>query len=1298
MAGIQKNASNNLNFMSGGGEMGHLIRSKDWGLTSLGMQAEWAQSLKTTLGILLNSKFPMFLWWGPQLICFYNDAYRPSLGQNGKHPSILGLPAKDAWPEIWHTIEPLINQVLQGGGATWAEDQLIPIYRNGKMEDVYWTFSYSPVQNDDGFIAGVLVTCFETTQSVLTYKSLQQSETQLQFTIEAAELGTWDYNPVTNKFSANNRLKEWFGLNPETDIDLTDAINVIVDKDRQHVTDAIKNVLDYASGGNYDVEYTVINPVTKKEIILQAKGKAWFNEQRIAYRFNGTLNDVTTEVQAREAKEESEKRFQAAVSAVQGILWTNNAVGEMEGLQTGWASLTGQSYDEYQGYGWANAVHPDDAQATIDAWNKSLQERKDFVFEHRLKMKNGKYGSFAVRAIPLCNKDGSLREWVGVHTDITAQKNAAAAIIESDKKFRNTVQQAPIGITILRGPEFMVEMANDAYLALVDKKESDFTGKPLFDSLPEAEGTVRQLLNDVLTTGIPFHGSEYPVPIQRYGKEETRYFDFLYHPLREDDVTISGIIVTVTDVSESVKAKHLIAESEKQFRNMVTHSPIPMTILRGKNHVIEMANKVMFENIWRKKETDVIGRSILEVFPELKEQKYPELLDKVFTTGETHSEKESVAYVRGDDGTKKFYLDFEFAPLFEKDNSISGIIITVNDVTEKVQSRQAIEESEQRLRSFVESAPFPIAIYLGKEMRVQMVNQAVLDVWGKGNNVVGKLYAEVLPELEGLGIYEQLEEVFTTGVPFHAYGQRVDLVNDGVLTKYYFNYSFTPLFDIEGHIYGVMNTAADVTGLAMAKQKIEENEEKLNIIIAASELGTWALDLETNEFTYSEKFLEIFGVGKEKITGHNELLASLFPEDLPVRKKAVREAYKSGVLQYVSKIRWSDQSIHWIENKGKVFYSEDHTPVKLIGTTRNITAERNYQQTLEEREQKFRLLADSMPQLVWTGDVQGNINYYNQSVYNYTGFTEAQVMGEGWLSIVHPDDREGNLKAWLHAITTGTNYFFEHRLGLANGQYRWQLSRAIPQRDAQGNIRMWVGTSTDIQEIREMDEQKDLFIGMASHELKTPVTTIKGYVQLLQTMYAEGADTFLQDSLGTIGRQVASLTTLITDLLDLSKIKAGGLQLVREDFDINEMAEEIIANAKQVNPGHRISFSQAPATIVQGDKDRLGQVLVNFLTNAVKYSPDSRSILVKTALDGDNVIVSVQDAGIGISKGDQQKIFERFYRVEGRNEKTFPGFGIGLFIAAEIIKKHNGNIGVESQQGRGSTFYFSIPITTAKSL
>ena len=145
-------------FLTGGGEMGHLMRKKDWSLTPLGTPDTWPRSLQTMLGVILHSRFPMFIWWGPELICFYNDAYRPSLGKDGKHPHILGQPAKQAWAEIWPIISPLINQVLNGGEATWSEDQLIPIFRNGKIEDVYWTFSYSGINNDEGVPYGVLVT------------------------------------------------------------------------------------------------------------------------------------------------------------------------------------------------------------------------------------------------------------------------------------------------------------------------------------------------------------------------------------------------------------------------------------------------------------------------------------------------------------------------------------------------------------------------------------------------------------------------------------------------------------------------------------------------------------------------------------------------------------------------------------------------------------------------------------------------------------------------------------------------------------------------------------------------------------------------------------------------------------------------------------------------------------------------------------------------------------------------------------------------------------------------------------
>lgn len=175
----------------GAGEMGHLTRQKDWSRSILGPVPGWPQSLRTTLGIMLNSRFPMFLYWGPELICFYNDAYRLSLGQNGKHPAILGMRAEEAWPETWPTIKPLIDQVLAGGGATWSEDQLIPIYRNGQLEDVYWTFSYSPVYDESDQIAGVFITCSETTHQIQTLRKLAESEQRFRTVADSAPALIW---------------------------------------------------------------------------------------------------------------------------------------------------------------------------------------------------------------------------------------------------------------------------------------------------------------------------------------------------------------------------------------------------------------------------------------------------------------------------------------------------------------------------------------------------------------------------------------------------------------------------------------------------------------------------------------------------------------------------------------------------------------------------------------------------------------------------------------------------------------------------------------------------------------------------------------------------------------------------------------------------------------------------------------------------------------------------------------------------------------------------------------------------
>jgi PAS domain S-box-containing protein len=308
--------SNVLKFLSGGGEMGQRIRTLNWEYSSLGSINTWPQSLLTSLSIVLHSKFPMFIWWGTDLIQFYNDAYREILGEGGRHPEALGQKGIDCWKEVWPVIKPMIDGVFRGE-STWRENQPLPIFRNGVLEDAYWTFSYSPIYIENGVIGGVMVVCSETTQTILNVKRIEESENKLRFAIDAAELATWDYNPVTNKFDGNDRLKAWFGLGPGSDIDLSLAIASIADSDREKVVQSIQAALEYSSGGLYNVNYKIIDPETKDERIVNAKGKAWFNDKKEAYRLNGTLQDITTEIIAREMNDEIQTQIRFAGDRLQ---------------------------------------------------------------------------------------------------------------------------------------------------------------------------------------------------------------------------------------------------------------------------------------------------------------------------------------------------------------------------------------------------------------------------------------------------------------------------------------------------------------------------------------------------------------------------------------------------------------------------------------------------------------------------------------------------------------------------------------------------------------------------------------------------------------------------------------------------------------------------------------------------------------------------------------------------------------------------------------------------------------------
>ncbi|MDR6967986.1 PAS domain S-box-containing protein [Flavobacterium arsenatis] len=1044
-------------FLSDGGEMGSIIRSHDWSSTSIGPIDSWPQSLLTTLSIILNSNFPMFLFWGDDCICFYNDAYRPSLGNDGKHPFAIGKSAEEVWPEIWNKIKPQIDEVMAGGKATWSEDQLLPIYRNGKLEDVYWTYSYSPVKIETGKVGGVFVACTETTDKVKNLQKLKDSENLLRFAVEATELGTWDYNPKTNTFFGNERLKDWFGLPPFAEIELTSAIDVMIDSDKERVTKAIKDALEYESGGNYDIEYTIVNPETKIKRVVRAKGKAWFDEAKTPYRFNGTLQDVTEQYRSRVELENSKNRL------------------------------------------------------------------------HLL------------------------------------------------------IDESPVRIIFLTGKEMRIELANDVVLKNWNKDKS-IIGKPLKEVIPELESQVfLQVLEEVYTTGNPVTMKGTPVKYNINGALTQYYYDLWYKPMLNNEGQVYGVLSTAVDVTEKIVAQQRIEQSQRKMRSVVESAPFPIGVYVGPEMRIQLVNQSIMD-IWGKG-NDIAGKLYSEVLPELENQKVFEQLKSVYDTGIAFHAKNTKINLIVNGKRKAYYFNYSFTPLFDAEGKVYGVMNTAADVTELNIAKHKLEKSEQNLRNVILQAPVAMCIFKGADFTVEIANDMMLDFWGTSSDkVLGKPIFEGLPEVKDQGFEDLLNKVYTTGETHRALEVPVTVPRDGSLETLYIDFVYEAFRDDHGNITGVMALVIDATEQVLNRKEIEEAQEKARLAIESADLGPYEVDMNTNEINTSVRFNEIWGI-KGEVT-RQKLIDFIHPDDLHIREMAHADSLKTGNLHYETRIIKPDNSVHWVKIKGKIIHDENNLPVTLLGVIQDITEQKRFAE---------------------------------------------------------------------------------------------ELTRQVHERTIQ---------------LQRSNDDLLQFAHVASHDLKEPIRKIKIFTNMIESDYAEILPERGMTYLAKVQNATDRMFSMVEGVLAYSTINSAERPI--ENVNLNTAIDHIETDLEIIMSQKNAIIIREKLPKLQGASVLLYQLFYNLINNSLKFAKAdvasvitiSSSMIKKDKTDFIKIIVA--DNGIGIDPDYCHRIFDAFTRLNTKDK--YEGTGLGLALCKKIVERHHGTIIAEGEIGKGATFMIELPV------
>lgn len=435
----------------------------------------------------------------------------------------------------------------------------------------------------------------------------------------------------------------------------------------------------------------------------------------------------------------------------------------------------------------------------------------------------------------------------------------------------------------------------------------------------------------------------------------------------------------------------------------------------------------------------------------------------------------------------------------------------------------------------------------------------------------------------------------------------------------------------------------------------------------------------------------IMGYSRDDILGHYAL-DLVHPDDLAYMQNVFQNIlqFPGKSLRAEYRLRCSDGSWRWFEGVGTNLLADPEVGA-IVGNFRDIVERKQIEEALQVEEQRFRMVWDAAFDAMALSDAQGKVLAANAAYYKLYGYEPDDVIGRSY-AIIFPQERQEQAKARYKTVFEGkkANVPVESTIQRADGTIRI-VESSYDFLVQHGKRIAMISIIRDITERKQLESHRDDFISMASHELKTPLTSLKGFNQLLRRRLEKQERIDLLPYLSSMERQIDRLTQLVSELLDVSKSHAGLLEYTEEVIDIAALVRELVEELEPVSPSHTITVSGMTQKNVIGDKHRLEQVFTNLITNAIKYSPDASQVDVQLSSQDNRVLIQVRDYGIGIPLQHQEKIFERFYRINADKNRHFSGMGMGLYITHEIVLRHKGSIWVESAEEEGSTFFVSLP-------